>query len=49
MKSLEKRIQIQKGIGHIVHEQGAVCSKERERGAGDKGQLISKANFKVFI
>ena len=30
MKWLEKRIQLQKGIGHIVLEQGAVCRKERE-------------------
>ena len=45
MKSFEKRIQIQKGIGHIVHEQGAVCRKERERCAGDSGknQVHNKA------
>ena len=45
MKLLEKRIQLQKGIGYIVHEQGAVCRKERERCAGDSGknQVHNKA------
>ena len=48
MTSLEKRIQIQKGIGRIVHEQGAVCRKERERGAGDKGQIKSEWIYEII-